>query len=386
MERILRGLLDTFGSRPLQIRTALVNLSQANTREFFHEACSVLLASAEDSPGSRYLSTQLAGDEQLWEMLSDCDLLEVSQAVSLLERLIKVERSLDSRLLESTLEAATTEATPERCRRIGRMLEVLTGVSGARMLPVLTRLVKHRSPHIRSKAALLIGRTNRNTSWVRLVLLEADGRIRANAVEALWNSAATGCAELFRKAAADRHNRVAGNAVVGLYHLGDTQAIPILHEMAAKPVEGFRASAAWAMGETGSPRFLPLLAEMVRDEAAAVRRNAIRARSRILRLKRAAADRDGLRCFLLAAESAENGERFIRLGITSICGETLQATNFAFEEAGQPVIEYYLLHGPERDGAAIGFVLPRGVDAAAGARVVGGAGPAPAPPGGGGGG
>ncbi|MCX6619931.1 MAG: HEAT repeat domain-containing protein [Acidobacteria bacterium] len=363
MERIIRDLLQSFSSQPNQVRAALKHLAINNSRDYYRGALDLLTGLQEDSPGARFLATQLVMDGVLWDVVADSDLLEVEPAVSLIRRLMRVEPLLDSQLIARTLEEASKEQKQGMERRIGRALEVLTGVvGGARVLPALTRLVKHTSPHIRSKAALLIGRANRNAGWVRMMLLESDARIRANAVEALWKCDVRGCEELFLKASADRTSRVAGNGAVGLYHLGDVRAIRLLRELAERPQDAFRTTAAWAMGETEDPRFLGVLAEMVTDEAPGVRRNALRARTRILKRQREAAGKGGIDCHLLGSECSENGERTLRLGVNGPSTEPPLATQFAFVEGGRPVWEYSLTRGPEKEGSAVGFVLPRGAE------------------------
>ena len=359
MEQAVRHLLERIPLNPHEVRTALRQLSVEHSREFYRAAAGVLAEMpAERGPG-RFLAVQLLKDKQLWDVVSDADLMEPEPMANLLRQLVKTDPALDDRLITDTLAAAVGRPDPARERRVGHALEVLTELSGARMLPWLMRLLRHGSPHIRSKAALLIGRTNRNAAWARLLLLEKDPRVRANAVQALWKADTPGCEELFRKAATDRDNRVAGNGVLGLYHAGDPRSLEILREMADSASEDFRGTAAWAMGNTGDPRFLEPLAEMIRDEAATVRRNALRARARILRLTQELKAKDGLRCRLLKAEAAGNGLRQVRVSVNARSGAALMATGFAIEEAGEPVWEYSVTAPAEADHAAVAFVMPR---------------------------
>jgi len=55
------------------------------------------------------------------------------------------------------------------------------------ILPLIVRLTDHPDAKVRSKAALLVGRGKPELGWVRSQLAQQDARVRANAVEALWD-------------------------------------------------------------------------------------------------------------------------------------------------------------------------------------------------------
>ena len=106
---------------------------------------------------------------------------------------------------------------------------------------------------------------------------EADPRVRANAIEALFGGAAASSRALLWYAVKDENNRVAGNALLALYQLQDAGAIPCILAMSADARPAFRATACWVISRTADPRFLPALEKLARDLYALVRKNAVKA-------------------------------------------------------------------------------------------------------------
>ena len=97
-------------------------------------------------------------------------------------------------------------------------MEILGEISDRILiLPSLMRLLRNANPHLRSKAALMIGRGSRSLTWAKRRLTDSDTRVRANAVEALWGMDTPEARELLDAASRDGNNRVAGNAWLGLY-------------------------------------------------------------------------------------------------------------------------------------------------------------------------
>lgn len=144
------------------------------------------------------------------------------------------------------------------------------------LLPAL--LLHHSDPRIRSSAAVAAARTDRLRDWGKFLRSEKDSRVRANAIEALWNSPQLGICEVFAAYVNDPEPRIAANALVGLHRArrpGPDAQMPgvpknadrleaLVREMIGAPDPRFAASAAWTMGATGDVRYLSVLEDMVK--------------------------------------------------------------------------------------------------------------------------
>src|SRR5581483_3626052 len=147
--------------------------------------------------------------------------------------------------------------------------------NSVRLLSVAGRLLQHPSAKIRSKAAVMIGKLSRQYEWIEQTRHEKDDRVRANALEALWEP---GIPPRLRKllwnSVNDPSNRVAGNALLGLYRQGDAGCIPLIGAMTKHADERFRATAAWVIGETGDERFRDYVMPLLTSTSLLVRQNA----------------------------------------------------------------------------------------------------------------
>jgi len=282
----LEGLLHSFAQQPSAARSEVRALLQAQPAEFCALAVQLLPGLPEDSPARQFLCNLLLGFDALPKILSDPAALSPSAATELIRLLSHADPMLDAKLTRWLLRGLGTHPDPAAADpvRINRLLEILESVSdGTRTVVNLVQLLRHPSPKVRSKAALMVGRSLKSGAWAEQRLLETDARVRANVVEALWGLEAPGAADVFKLALRDSNNRVVGNALVGLYLLGDPAAATLLQEMAAHRSAAFRATAAWAMGFLEDPQFLPVLGRLLKDREAIVRRNVLRSLARIKR-------------------------------------------------------------------------------------------------------
>ncbi len=282
----LEGLLHSFAQQPSAARSEVRALLQAQPADFCASAIPLLAGLPEDSPARQFLSNLLLGFDALPKILSDPAALRPSAATELTRLLSRADPMLDAKLTRWLLRGLGTHPDPAAADpvRINRLLEILENVSdGTRTVVNLVQLLRHPSPKVRSKAALMVGRSLKSGAWAEQRLLESDARVRANVVEALWGLEAPGAADLFKLALKDSNNRVVGNALVGLYLLGDPAAATLLQEMATHKSAAFRATAAWAMGFLEDPQFLPVLGRLLKDREAIVRRNVLRSLARIKR-------------------------------------------------------------------------------------------------------
>jgi HEAT repeat protein len=221
-----------------------------------------------------------AADDALTR-ICDPEAMSSAEALEAARSLRESDSGLDARLARLLPSRSARAASGSHAAAAERILDLLEAISaGPRILPLLAHLLGDSDPRLRARATLLMGRRVSNTQLAEERLREKDPRVRANAVESLWNSGGD-VTRLLRAAAGDSNNRVAGNALLGLYRADDPEASRRIAAMAASPDPKFRMTAAWVIGETGSAEFLPLLEHLSRDLYAPVRRNAAVAKEKI---------------------------------------------------------------------------------------------------------
>jgi hypothetical protein len=233
-----------------------------------------------DSPKSTHLIRVLMGDPHTFERLTDPGFLTGLDAIRIAARMQEIDPSLDVRLLRQ-LQRGDGFADGDSWRA-SRVLEIVAAISdGKRIVTRLPALLRHPDARVRSKVALLLGNCNRNLRWLGERLLDADSRIRANAVQAAWGVDSREARDLFIAATRDADYRVVANGAVGLHRSGDLLSAWIIQDMAARTDSKSHCSAIWAMGETQDPRFVPALERILKEAKGSERRNALRAIVRI---------------------------------------------------------------------------------------------------------
>lgn len=297
------------------------------------------------------------------EGLCNPSLHSLEEAVALASQMMRDNRLLDAKLVRWLLCASQSDLPPRRTAHVIRALDLLAAIAEpARIMPYLVQLLRSPDPNVRSKVVLVIGRGSGNVNWAENRIAESDPRVRANAVESLWNIPSDRSRALLWSMVEDANNRVAGNAVVGLYRLGECGSIPLLLNMSEHASAHFRATAAWAMGKVRDRRFVPALARMVRDPKHAVRRNVFRALLQIKNRARAIGDSGTLDVLINLVHRLPDGSRQLRVTVTSAAGEELAerlaATDFIICEGGRLICDY-AFGGDSRPGKlAVGIALP----------------------------
>jgi hypothetical protein len=146
------------------------------------------------------------------------------------------------------------------------------------LIPWLRGLEKNSDSRVRARAAKLLCQLRPNNGNIQRHMQSTDGRVRASALEALWDSknvVRDGDAfRFFRSALTDSHHRVVANALVGLYRLGELEAIHKMISLSSNKQHLFRAAMAWAMGVVEDSRAIPTLETMKADRCYAVRQRA----------------------------------------------------------------------------------------------------------------
>ncbi|MGB9604585.1 MAG: HEAT repeat domain-containing protein [Bryobacteraceae bacterium] len=280
----LRDLIQSFDQPRSNARSELRDLLNSDPARFCALVRPCLEGLSDQAPACQFLAGLLAASDSFPRVLSDPSLMSLREAKALTSWMAQAEPALDLKLAHWVVHGGGGKADREAAdpARILRVLDILEAFSkGTRIVPILVQLLRHPNSKVRSKAALLAGRSLKSGQWAERWLTETDPRVRANIIESLWGVKGPGVMDVLKVALRDPNNRVVGNALVGLYMLGDPAASELLVQMASHTSASFRATAAWAMGFLEDPQFLPTLGRMVHDKEALVRRNALRALARI---------------------------------------------------------------------------------------------------------
>jgi hypothetical protein len=353
----MRKLIGSFADYPGVARQGLAELLASDPPSFRVAA----LAAMRDL-GDRLCRQCLLELMLRARLLPACDpaLLTLEEETAMVRDLIELDPSLDMKLAQRLSTASAEAGTDQAAQRILSLLAVVP--ENPRVLPLVIKLLRHPSPELRSKAALVIGRLSRTPEMARQLLSEPDPRVRANAIEALWGVDSPKARMVLRQAAEDPNNRVVGNALLGLYRLGDPAAIAPILRLAAHPEPLFRATAAWIMEQTGSPRFLPTLGQMVRETAPKTRTCVFHAIAR-LKPTSSASGQARLRVHLLGANGHPDGSLTASAVIASENGReipSLLATDVVLWEDSRIVADYSVRSAPTPSSVALALALPEG--------------------------
>lgn len=263
----LTGLLDRFEKQRAACSRFIGRFAKEDPTGF-RGAALAYLNRGGNGPAERYLVRFLLTEGNLLKLLTDPAGLPIDEAVHLACVWRPHVSDLDI-LLAKTLKGASIQEAE-------RILHILGYVTESnRILPLLMPLMEHGSERIHQKAVLIFGKFCQSSIFAEVSLRNSDSRIRANAVEGLWQVSAGWAVDALLEALEDPNNRVAANAALGLYKRGHKDGRRALVRMAAHSKAAIRASAAWAMGETGDENFLPALELLKGNTAKIVVRKAV---------------------------------------------------------------------------------------------------------------
>ena len=289
-------------------------------------------------------------------------LCSLEDDIAIARQVMRKDPLLEVKLAKRIGNSQAREGQPIETAVALRILEVIgTVADGSRILPILIQCLRQPDPRLRSKAALLIGRTNRSTQGVAQAAWEPDARVRANCVEALWGVDTEAARAALWAASNDPSNRVQGNALLGLYRLGDAASIGPLVRMSAHAEPLFRATAAWAMAETGDPRFLSILAPLVGEPDAIARRHVFRAISILNKAVSSLAEAPPLRVALGQTYCQPEGVRLVRAAVSLPGGgevEELRPTGIVLWQGPRMIAEYSVRRPRSPARLALAVALP----------------------------
>jgi len=343
-----------------------------NDPGLFRRGALEVLRTQEQSRGLRFLVGLLVANDLLEPLLCEGS-LQVEQASAVVRMAIQIDSMVEIALARHLAEGVTAGTRPLLAANASRLLDILARVSdGTRILPSLARLLHSTDAGLRSKAALIMGRSNRSATWVRSHMSDADPRLRANAVEGLWGVETEEARDLMLAALRDANNRVVGNALYGLYAMGESVSLAETIKLAAHPAPVFRATAAWVMGETGDPRFREPVAQLLRDPHPMVRSRALRSVASIKAAMAQAATGQPWRLSSLMLETmaaaSAGGPKLTRrlqvaVGAPGGAPPALRAIHFMLCEDRLPVLNYHVTVRPSPPPMSVVFLFPRGGEA-----------------------
>jgi hypothetical protein len=355
-------LLESFSEKDTIGKQSLSQLLVSDPKAFGTSAVDAL-AKCEVSPGSRYLVHLLMKGKMLPAILLELR-TQGPRALAALHAVAATGTNLQPMLELALNKTLQDHPGPENSNRILRLLELLAAIAPpAFWNSFQLELMAHPDRMVRSKAALLIGRSAKNAAWIGRRFMDRDYRVQASAVEALWALDPSESRSLLLTASKSKHNRVAANAILGLHRIGDLKSVRVLMDMVRqREADAFRISALWAIGETQDPRFLPFLMEQFKSSEGKIRLAVTRAMACIRRREKTNAEAGTLRFRVSEARVSSDGKRRCALVLSSQPPRDLAILTpleFALWEAGQLIEDFEVKLSATPAALAVGFVVPR---------------------------
>lgn len=198
------------------------------------------------------------------ERLCDPAALSAPESIAIAKRRAQSDPLFGQRLARSLMDGAE----PLEADKALRLLEILAAIFKPLRVGLIGPLLHHPDPRVQSKAALLVAKGNQDVKWVQYRMLDRDARVRANALEALWDLNTKEARSVLVEALNDASNRVVGNALLGLYRIDEPGSVDKIVQMASHPDEKFRDTAVWVMEHSGNPSFIPALTKLLEEGGA----------------------------------------------------------------------------------------------------------------------
>jgi HEAT repeat protein len=279
---LLQDALATFPADRVSAICAIQRLQSSDPSGLSQAAVQLLFSAQETSPALQHLARLPGPGNLLADLLTNQQVIPLEAAVTLARKLVAFDPRLDVRLVRKTIANAIDGISSIGDSDALRMLQLVDAISDCTLLgSSLVQFLRHPSEKVRSKVALMLGRSNWNQARVESLLSSDDDRLRANAVESLWGQRHEGVEEILWSATQDHCARVVANALLGLCQLGNGAAHLQLAALGDSPDSELRSSAAWAMGEIADPQFDAALEKLEQDPDAKVREIAENGRKKL---------------------------------------------------------------------------------------------------------
>jgi HEAT repeat protein len=234
------------------------------------DACLRYIAEKGLDPAGQSMAFWLSLNTRYFKVLFDPNALPLEVACKAVAAL----KRADSQLMGKFLKAGEQTTLPMWLLRALNLIPTLADYTA--LLPWLRRLTQQSDERVKSRAAKLLCELRPNKSQIERQLQDENPRVRANVIEALWNSTIPEASAIFKAATADANHRIVGNALVGLHLLGDPSAVPKMIELCESPEVLFRSAMAWCLGFIREERGIPTLQSLSKDPSVIVRKRALR--------------------------------------------------------------------------------------------------------------
>jgi hypothetical protein len=253
----LTSILAAFAAKSAGSAAGMRTLQKSDPGRFARAAVR-LLGSAEPSHGLKVVAQFVASDRLIIDVLLLNDKVPLSEALVATRRIVDVEANFEVLMIRKVFQDfVEVDHVPAPVAL--RLLELVGHASScSKLTPLLIRFVQHPSKQVRSKSVLLLGRGNLNLKRTLDYLSNSEARVRANAVESLWDHKDADTNRIFLAWSQDPNSRVMVNALVGLCRLGDSNAPARLAALADSGDAVTRAGSAWGMGQVVRPDVLIL--------------------------------------------------------------------------------------------------------------------------------
>lgn len=140
--------------------------------------------------------------------------------------------------------------------------------------PILASTLASGNSYVRSKGVKMLGRLSGDIALFRKALQDEDGRVRANAIESLWNAPSPVVKKILLPYLRDPFYRARANAARVFYDMADARGLETLMHMLTFNEAGQQASGAWMLGEVRETRAIDRLEELLEAGPEAVVRSA----------------------------------------------------------------------------------------------------------------
>lgn len=211
----------------------------------------------------------LVAETKYLKVLLDPSALPLETASKAAAALIKADPQFLSKFLK---EVEPLTLSPQ----ILRALSLAPATADSALMPWLKKTTQHADDRIRSRAVKLLCEIRPNKGQLERQMLDENPRVRANAIEALWNLKTAEVTEIFKAALNDSNHRVVGNALIGLHLQGSPEAFKKIGELCQSPNVAVRRAMAWCLGYISDERGIALLQTLSQDAAPVVRNRAMR--------------------------------------------------------------------------------------------------------------
>jgi hypothetical protein len=279
---LFQDAVAAFPSNRAQAISAIRRLQTSDPSGLGRAAAALLASAEEKSPGLESVAGLLTGAGLMAGLFLDGRLPSVEAALILARKIASVEPFLDVHLVRQVVENAAGKVGAIKNTEALQVLGLVDAISDcSRLGSYLVQFLNHPSDKVRSKAALMFGRSNWNLTRVERLMASEDSRLRANAVESLWGHRHPDVRKVLWNATRDSCGRVVINALLGLCQLGDREAYAQLVTLAGAADPVLRSGAAWAMGEAADPEFGEALEKLAEDGDAKVRAMAEKSRKKL---------------------------------------------------------------------------------------------------------